>query len=103
MIPVYIRGKAFLAADRSPEAAIEFRKILQHPGIVGNSPIGALALVHLAKALTMSGNAAEARSIYERLFTLWTDADPNVPILKVARSDFARLTALSQNQPTGRE
>src|SRR5262245_14367490 len=51
-----------------------------------------------AKALAISGNASEARTIYQRLFTVWKDADPNVPILKDARSDFAQLTALSINQ-----
>jgi serine/threonine protein kinase/tetratricopeptide (TPR) repeat protein len=89
--PVYFRGYALVAAGQAREAAAEFQKILDHRGIVLNSPLGALAHVGLARALVASGNQSAARTAYQDFFALWNDADPGVPILLQAKLEYARL------------
>ena len=96
MIPVYVRGKAHLSARQGQAAVTEFQKLLEHRGIIGNSPIGALAQLGLARALTVSGNISDARMHYQRLLAIWKDADPNLPVLKDARSEFARIASAQQ-------
>src|SRR6266403_1369238 len=91
MYPVYVRGEAFLAAHRGREAAAEFQKILDHRGIVLNEPIGALAHLQLGRAYAMQGDTAKSRAAYQDFLTLWKDADPDIPILKEAKAEFARL------------
>jgi tetratricopeptide (TPR) repeat protein len=91
LYPVYVRGEAYLAAHRGTEAAAEFRKILDHRGIVAYDPIGALAHVELGRAFVLSGNAAGAKAAYQDFLTLWNDADPDIPVLKEARAEYARL------------
>ncbi|MGH9863793.1 MAG: winged helix-turn-helix domain-containing protein [Candidatus Acidiferrales bacterium] len=91
MYPVYVRGEACLAGHRGSEAATEFQKILDHRGVVLNEPIGALAHLGLARAYAMQGDAAKARAAYEDFFTLWKDADPDIPILKQAKAEYAKL------------
>jgi len=98
MLPVYVRGKAYLNAKHGQAAAVEFKKILDHRGIVGASPIGALAHLQRGRALAISGSISEAREEYQKFFTLWTDADEDIPILKEARSEFTRIAA-AQNRP----
>jgi eukaryotic-like serine/threonine-protein kinase len=97
MLPVYVRATAFLTAKQGPAAAGEFKKILEHRGVVGNSPIGALAHLGLARAFAMAGNVSEARAAYKNFFALWKDADDNIPILSEARSEFTSITA-AQNR-----
>ncbi len=87
----YVRGKALIAEHRYPEAAVEFQKILDHRGIVGLDPIGALAHLQLGRTYTLAGDNARARSAYEGFFTLWKDADLDVPILRQAKAEYARL------------
>ena len=87
----YVRGEALLAAHRHPEAAAEFQKILDHRGIVGLDPIGALAHWRLGRAYTLSGDSAKGKSAYQAFLTLWKDADPDIPILKQAKAEFAKL------------
>jgi tetratricopeptide (TPR) repeat protein len=87
----YVRGQALMAARRYPEATAEFQKILDHRGIVGADPIGALAHVQLARAFTRSGDTIKAKAAYQRFLTLWKDADPDIPILKQAKAELARL------------
>ena len=87
----YIRGEAYLAAHQGPEAAAEFQKILNHRGIVYGDPIGALARLQLAKAFQMSGDTARAKTAYQDLLTLWKEADSDIPILKDAQAEFAKL------------
>jgi tetratricopeptide (TPR) repeat protein len=87
----YVRGEAFIAAHRYAEAATEFKKILDHRGIVGTDPIGALAHLQLGRAYTLSGDNAKAKSAYERFLTLWKDADLDMPILKQAKAEYAKL------------
>jgi eukaryotic-like serine/threonine-protein kinase len=91
LYPVYVRGEAYLAARKVSEAASEFRKILDHRGIVLNEPIGALAHLQLGRAYAMQGDTAKARAAYQDFLTLWKDADPDIPILKAAKSEFAKL------------
>jgi eukaryotic-like serine/threonine-protein kinase len=89
--PVYFRGYAFLAAGQAREAAAEFQKILDHRGIVLNSLLGALAEVGLARALASAGDKAAARTAYQDFLALWNDADPDTPILKEAKAEYAKL------------
>jgi eukaryotic-like serine/threonine-protein kinase len=91
MYPVYVRGEAYLAAHQGSEAAAEFQKILDHRGIVLNEPIGALAHLQIGRAYAMQGDTAKARAAYEDFLTLWKDADPDIPILIAAKSEYAKL------------
>jgi tetratricopeptide (TPR) repeat protein len=91
LYPVYVRGLAYLKLKDGPAAATEFQKILDHPGIVVNFPVGALAHLQLARAKVLAKDAESARKAYQDFFTLWKDADPDVPILKQAKSEYAAL------------
>jgi len=91
LYPVYVRGEAYLAARKGSEAAAEFQKILDHRGIVLNEPIGALAHLQLGRAYTLSGDTAKAKAAYQDFLTLWKDADPDTPILKQAKAEYAKL------------
>lgn len=91
LFPVYVRGQAFLALHRGREAAAEFQKFIDHPGVVLNNPISAVARVGLARAYAMQGDTAKARATYQQFFNLWSDADPDVPILKEAKAEYAKL------------
>jgi tetratricopeptide (TPR) repeat protein/predicted Ser/Thr protein kinase len=87
----YVRGEAFIVAHRYAEAAAEFQKILDHRGIVGADPIGALANLQLGGAYVLSGDKIKAKSAYEAFLRLWKDADPDIPVLKEAKAEFAKL------------
>ena len=87
----YVRGEAMLALHRYGDAIAEFQKILDHRGIVGADPIGALAHVQLGRAFALSGDQKKAKAAYEVFLTLWKDADAGVPILRQARAEYARL------------
>ena len=87
----YVRGEALVAAHRYAEAAAEFQKILNHRGIVGADPIGALAHVQLGRAFALSGDRAKAKAAYQHFLALWKNADPDVPILRSAKAEYARL------------
>jgi eukaryotic-like serine/threonine-protein kinase len=91
LYPVYVRGEAYLAAHQGNEAAAEFQKILDHRGIVVSDPIGALARLQLGRALAMSGDKTKAKSAYQDFLTLWKDPDPDIPILKQAKAEYAKL------------
>jgi len=91
LYPVYLRGEAYLAAHQGSAAAAEFQKILDHPGVVQNEPIGALAHLGLARTHALSGDTAKAKSAYQDFFALWKDADPDIPILKQAKAEYAKL------------
>jgi hypothetical protein len=91
LYPVYIRGQALLAARQGPQASAEFQKILDSRGVVANEPIGALAHLGLARSYALTGDKAKSRAAYNDFFTLWKDADPNIPILQQARAEFAEL------------
>jgi eukaryotic-like serine/threonine-protein kinase len=91
LYPVYVRGTALLALRNGTGATTEFRKILDHPGAVLSVPIGALAHLGLARAYAMQGDTTKAKVAYQDFFTLWKDADPDIPILKVAKAEYAKL------------
>ena len=91
LYPVYVRGEAYLAERSSAAAVAELQKILDHPGVVQNEPIGALAHLGLARAYSAQHDAANTRKAYQDLFALWKDADPDIPILKQARAEYAKL------------
>jgi eukaryotic-like serine/threonine-protein kinase len=91
MMPGYLRGEAYLATKQGPEALAEFQKLLDSRGIVGNCWSGALAVLGQARAQAIAGARNAARNSYQRFFDLWKSADPDVPILKSARAEFAKL------------
>jgi serine/threonine protein kinase len=91
LYPVYVRGEAYLASHQGSEAAGEFQKILDHRGIVLNEPIGALAHLQIGRAYAMEGDTSKAKAAYQDFLTLWQDADPDIPILIAAKSEFAKL------------
>jgi serine/threonine protein kinase/tetratricopeptide (TPR) repeat protein len=91
LYPAYVRGEAYLAARQGREAAVEFQKILDHRGIVVSDPIGALAHLQLGRAYALSGDDAKANIAYKDFLTLWKDADPDIPILKEAKEEYAKL------------
>jgi eukaryotic-like serine/threonine-protein kinase len=112
LYPVYLRGEAYLAAEQGAAAAAEFQKILDHPGLVNNEPIGALAHLGLGRACAVEAglprhrenggvkpplrpdSLASALTAYQDFFALWKDADPDIPILKQAKAEYTKLRQL---------
>jgi eukaryotic-like serine/threonine-protein kinase len=91
LYPVYVRGQAYLAAHRGAEAAAEFQKILEHRGIVVSDPVGVAARLQSGRAFALSGDTAKAKATYRDFLALWKDADPDIPILKLAKAEYAKL------------
>ena len=93
MDPVYLRGQAYLELGNGVAAAAEFRKIIEHPWIAQTYPPGPGALPHLGlgRAYALQGDIADARAAYQDFFHLWKDADPDIPILKQAKAEYAKL------------
>jgi serine/threonine protein kinase len=91
LYPIYARGQAYLAARQGAEAAKEFQKILDRPGIRVGDPIGVLAHVQLGRAYAMQGDTTKAKGAYQDFLNLWKDADPDIPILKQAKGEYAKL------------
>jgi len=91
-VPVYMRGRAYLAAGDSANAAAEFQKILDHFGVTRNFPTGALARQGLAEAEAQAGDKAKARADYATFLALWHDADSDLPLLKAAKASYAKLS-----------
>jgi tetratricopeptide (TPR) repeat protein len=91
LYPVYLRGLGYLRLHRGTEAAVEFQKFLDVRAAVVNCPMGALARLQLARAYALQGDIAKARFAYQAFLTLWKDADPDVPILIAATSEYAKL------------
>jgi len=88
---MYVRGEAYLAAGEATEAVAEFQKILDHRGIVISDVIGVLAHLQLGRAYAVAGDKAKAKSAYQDFLNLWKDADLNIPVLKQARTEYAKL------------
>jgi tetratricopeptide (TPR) repeat protein len=88
---IYERGQAYLMLKNGGAAAVEFQKILDHPGIVGLRVIGVLAHLGIARAYVLTGDTAKARAAYQDFFTLWKDADPDIPVLIQAKAEYAKL------------
>jgi DNA-binding winged helix-turn-helix (wHTH) protein/Tfp pilus assembly protein PilF len=93
---VFLRGQAGLMARDGAGAAAEFQKIIDHRGIVQNQIVGVLAHLGLARAYALQGDSVKARTAYQDFFTLWKDADSDIPVLKQARAEFAKLAANPQ-------
>jgi len=91
LYPAYLRGQAYLSAHSGTAASMEFEKILDHRGLVLNFPLSALAHLGLARAHAFSGDTAKARTAYQDFFALWKDADPDIPILRQAKAEYAKL------------
>jgi hypothetical protein len=101
MLPVFVRGKAYLRAHQGSEAAVEFQKILDRQGLLAFSPIRALANLYLARAYALQSKpltgpnadaaGAKARTAYEGFLMLWKNADADIPLLKEAKAEYAKL------------
>jgi DNA-binding winged helix-turn-helix (wHTH) protein/tetratricopeptide (TPR) repeat protein len=91
--PAYLRGRSYLALGAGARAAAEFQRILDHRGVDPFSPFYAVARLYHARALAMAGDAAGSRAEYEQFLAQWPDADPDVPVLREARKEFARLNS----------
>jgi eukaryotic-like serine/threonine-protein kinase len=89
--PVFVRGEAYRNGRQGSAAAAEFQKILDHRGLVWSCSTGALAHLGLARAYAIQGDTAKARTTYQDFLSLWKDADPDIPILKQAKAEFAKL------------
>jgi eukaryotic-like serine/threonine-protein kinase len=87
----YVRGEAYLAAHRYAEAAGEFQKVLDHPGIVFTDPMRVMAHIRLGRTFAMSGDKAKAKAAYQNFLTLWKDADSDIPILNEGNAEYAKL------------
>jgi tetratricopeptide (TPR) repeat protein len=89
--PMHIRGEAYLRAGDGAKAESEYRKILDHRGVSPLSPLYGLARLGLGRAYQLQGNAAKARTAYQDFFALWKNADPDIPILRQAKAEYAKL------------
>jgi hypothetical protein len=98
LYPAYLRGEAYLALRNGPAAAAQFQKIVNHPGIVMNSPVAALANLQIGRANVLTGDVKNARVSYERFFARWKEADGDIPILKEASAEYASLRG-TQDSP----
>jgi tetratricopeptide (TPR) repeat protein len=91
LYPAYARGEAHLATGDGAAAARDLQKVLQFPGVVLYEPIRSLAHLGLGRAWVLAGDAAKAKTAYQDFFALWKDADPDVPIMKQAKAEYAKL------------
>ena len=91
LLPAFVRGQAHLLARNGTAAAVEFRKLLDHLGMVQNQPFGAVARLQLARAHILTGEISSARADYQDFLTLWKDADSDIPILKEAKAEYAKV------------
>jgi eukaryotic-like serine/threonine-protein kinase len=91
LYPAYVRGQAYLLAKNGAAAANEFQKLLDHPGVVVNQPIGAMAHLQLGRAYVMMGDTGKAKASYQGFLMLWRDADADIPILQQAKAEYAKL------------
>ena len=91
LCPVYLRGEAYSMLQDGNRATAEFQKFIDHRGVVVNFPWGALARLGIARAYAMQGDTAKAKAAYQDFLTLWKDADPDIPILKQAKAEYAKL------------
>jgi tetratricopeptide (TPR) repeat protein len=90
-LPNHLRGLAYLQQRDGAEAAAEFQRILDHQGVGPTDPLYPLAYLNLARAYVLQGDQAKARTAYQDFFAKWKDADPDVPILKEAKTEYTKL------------
>ena len=86
-----MRGLAYRKAQRETQAAAEFQKLLDHPGVVFADPIGVMARLELARIFALMGNTAKAKAAYQDVLTIWKDADSDLPVIIQARAEYAKL------------
>ena len=91
LLPAYARGQAYLAAGEASKAAVQFQKLIDHPGMVLNSPLGALARLQIGRAYAKQSDTAKAKAVYTEFFALWKDADPQIPIYIDAKAEYGNL------------
>lgn len=91
LYPAYVRGLAYLAQKNGAAAAAEFQKFSDHSGLIGNLLLGSLARLQLARAYAISGDTAKAKAAYQDFFSLWKDADSDMPVLKEAKAEYTKL------------
>ena len=91
LYPVYLRGQADLMLREGAAAATEFQKFIEHRSLVINSPLAVLARLNLARAYAMQGDTGDAKRRYEEFLAIWKDADPDIPVLKQAKAEYAKL------------
>ena len=91
LYPAYVRGQSYLAEHKGAEAAAEFQKIFEYRGVVGTDALSSLWHLGLARAYAVSGDTAKSRAAYQDFFELWKDADPDIPVLKQAKAEYAKL------------
>ena len=89
--PAYWRGLAYLSMNQGAEAAAEFQKFIDRKGVTGYGPLFSLAKLGLGRAFALSGDLAKARIAYQDFFTMWKDADPDIPILKQAKAEYEKV------------
>jgi len=88
MYPIYVRGQAYLRAGQGQLAVAEFQKMVAFR--LMSYPLGALSRLQLGRAYVLQGDTANANAAYQDFFTLWKDADPDIPILKEAKAEYAK-------------
>jgi hypothetical protein len=91
LYPVYVRGLAYARLGRPLEAAAEFQRMLDHPGLLLTDPIGPMARLQLGRALSAAGDRAKSAAVYADLLTLWKDADSDIPVANQAHAELAML------------
>ena len=91
LYPAYLRGQAYLLAHNPNAAVAEFQKLIDHNGVVLNFVTGALVHLQLGRAYGMAGETPKAKTAYQDFFTLWNEADPEIPALGEAKAEFAAL------------
>lgn len=91
MFPTYLRGQAHLALHQGAQAAAEFQKLVDHPGVVLEDPLGALARLQLARAWRMAGDVGKAKAAYEDVLAIWSHPDADFNLAKEARGEYAGL------------
>jgi tetratricopeptide (TPR) repeat protein len=91
LYPAYLRGEAYLKAGSAEHAATEFRTVLAHRGMTLNFPLAAIARLQLGRAYVAQGDTPKGRAAYEEFLELWKSADPEIPVLKQAKSEYAKL------------
>jgi serine/threonine protein kinase len=91
LYPAFARGQAYLALHEGKEASTEFQKFIDHRTIVANSPLAAIARLGLARSFALQGESLKARAAYQDFLALWKDADPDIPIYKQAKAEYAKL------------
>jgi tetratricopeptide (TPR) repeat protein len=92
LVPTYLRGVAYLARRDGAAARVEFERVLDRRGVDPFAPIQPMSQLGLARAFALEGDVEKSRAAYDRLFELWRDADPDLPILQRARAEYARLS-----------